>query len=243
MSIVALLFAGCGLRTGMLPDDVSDSDSAAPLGGIPSTASAAGGASTRVGSIGGDTPPASGGTSMTNSRSSSSFASGGATPAAGTRASGGTAAAPGFSWVMRDKLAGMAHPGTGAALDAALSYLAWKGISLLISLTTDPVDSATAQAHGITVLHLPIPDFTAPTQQQIVQFVAAASSMIANGGAVAVQCSAGMGRTGTMLACYFVSDGMAADQAIAHVRELRPGSVETEAQVQAVRDYAASLGR
>jgi atypical dual specificity phosphatase len=144
---------------------------------------------------------------------------------------------------MQDKLAGMEQPGTGAALDEALSYLAWKGISLLVSLTIDPVDSATAQAYGITVLHLPIPDFTAPTQQQIVQFVAAASSMIANGGAVAVQCGAGMGRTGTMLACYFVSDGMAADQAIAHVRELRPGSVETESQVQAVRDYAASLGR
>jgi atypical dual specificity phosphatase len=149
----------------------------------------------------------------------------------------------GFSWVIEDDLAAMAHPGTGDALDAALECLARKGIVLLVSLTTDPVDATTARAHGINVLHLPIDDFTAPTQQQIVQFVAEVRTTIADGGAVGVHCGAGIGRTGTMLAGYFVSDGMTADEAIAHIRELRPGSVETEAQEQAVRDYAASLDR
>jgi atypical dual specificity phosphatase len=144
---------------------------------------------------------------------------------------------------MEDSLAAMAHPGTGNALDAALECLSRKGIVLLVSLTTDAVDATSAHAHGINVVHLPIEDFTPPTQEQIVQFVAEVRTTIAEGGAVGVHCGAGMGRTGTMLACYFVSVGMSADEAIAHIRWLRPGSIETQAQEQAVRDYATSLGR
>jgi atypical dual specificity phosphatase len=59
---------------------------------------------------------------------------------------------------------------------------------------------------------------------------------------VAVHCGGGLGRTGTLLACYLVSaEGLPADAAIARVRAARPGSVETEDQEQAVRRYAERL--
>ena len=56
--------------------------------------------------------------------------------------------------------------------------------------------------------------------------------------AVSVHCFRGRGRTGTMLACYFVKfENLTADEAIKKVRELRPGSVETKDQEDLVRDF------
>lgn len=56
--------------------------------------------------------------------------------------------------------------------------------------------------------------------------------------AVAVHCALGFGRTGTMLACYLVKErGLAAGDAIAEVRRLRPGSIETYEQEKAVFQF------
>lgn len=56
--------------------------------------------------------------------------------------------------------------------------------------------------------------------------------------AVAVHCILGLGRTGTMLACYLVKDkGLAPADAIAEIRRLRPGSIETYEQEKAVFQF------
>jgi atypical dual specificity phosphatase len=55
---------------------------------------------------------------------------------------------------------------------------------------------------------------------------------------VAVHCGAGLGRTGTVLAAYLVAGGEEARAALARVRELRPGSVETADQERAIEAYA-----
>jgi len=54
-----------------------------------------------------------------------------------------------------------------------------------------------------------------------------------------VSCYAGIGRTGTVLACYLVHRGEEPAEAIIRVRRLRPGSIETPEQETAVRQYAA----
>jgi atypical dual specificity phosphatase len=46
-----------------------------------------------------------------------------------------------------------------------------------------------------------------------------------------------------MIACYLVSTGYSADQAIDEVRRRRPGSVQTRSQELAIARYAAELGR
>lgn len=48
---------------------------------------------------------------------------------------------------------------------------------------------------------------------------------------------AGLGRSGTMAAAYLVATGTSADEAIAILRELRPGSIETAEQEAAVRRF------
>ena len=60
---------------------------------------------------------------------------------------------------------------------------------------------------------------------------------------VVVHCGAGLGRTGVVLACYFVNKGLSAQNAIARVRRLRPGSIETEDQADAVLDFARRKAR
>ncbi|MGI5819927.1 MAG: dual specificity protein phosphatase family protein [Armatimonadota bacterium] len=57
------------------------------------------------------------------------------------------------------------------------------------------------------------------------------------GCAVGVHCLAGLGRTGTLIACYLVTRGLSAEDAIAQVRRARPGSVQTELQEKAVERW------
>ena len=58
---------------------------------------------------------------------------------------------------------------------------------------------------------------------------------------VAVHCGAGLGRTGTVVAAYFVTRGLGPREAIVKVRDLRPGSIETVEQERAVEAFARRL--
>ena len=76
---------------------------------------------------------------------------------------------------------------------------------------------------------------------EVVQLIEAVSSA-EGGGAVGIHCAMGCGRTGTMLACYLVSqEGYSADDAIEETRRRRKGSIENKRQEQAVRDYEKQL--
>ncbi len=147
----------------------------------------------------------------------------------------------GFSWVVDGKLAGMPMLGRLQALALDIAFLDQQSVDLLVSLTIEAVPKSTLAARGIDALHLPVRDFTAPTQEQMLVFVREVAARHAVGESVGVHCTAGLGRSGTMLAAYFVSTGMNAEQAIAHIRELRPGSVETKSQEDAIAEFAVTL--
>jgi len=143
-----------------------------------------------------------------------------------------------FSWVVDNQLAGMAHPGHGETAEFAYDYLAEKDVSLLVSLTEQAPTGDGLVSHGIAHHHLPVVDYTAPTLGQLDRFVGLAATELLEGGRVAVHCASGHGRTGTFLAAWFVAVGMTADEAIAHVRTLRPGSIETSEQLAVIAEYA-----
>jgi atypical dual specificity phosphatase len=94
---------------------------------------------------------------------------------------------------------------------------------------------------GLMAVHVPVPDLTAPTGPQFDVVLDAIHRAKKSGLGAAVHCVAGLGRTGTVLAGYFVSTGLSADDAIRKVRHLRPGSIETGEQERAVRELAQRL--
>ena len=143
----------------------------------------------------------------------------------------------GFSWVLDYELAGMPNLGSRRDLTEDLAYLRAQGIQVLISLTVAGTDPEIAADYGIEVVHIPVVDFTAPTPLQIRTMVATVNRARADFQAVGIHCTGGKGRTGTMLAAYFVAEGATGQEAITKIREIRPGSIETASQEQAVLNY------
>jgi atypical dual specificity phosphatase len=148
----------------------------------------------------------------------------------------------GFSWVIPNELAGMGRPGLWD-LEADLAFLKEQGVGAIVSLTESPLDGPSTTDAGMAVLHLPIEDMSAPSQEEIARFVRFVKERTAEGIPVAVHCLAGRGRTGTMLACFLVRRGRSAAEAIHEVRSLRPGSIETADQEAAIHIYGLSLER
>ena len=138
-------------------------------------------------------------------------------------------------WLVADQVLGCAYP----RRDVALAALSEQGISLLVNLHERAHSAERLQAHGLTSVHVPIKDFSAPSIDQLEQGIAVIEEALSQGQRVAVHCGGGLGRTGTLLACYLVHEGASADDAIERVRNLRPGSIETKAQVDAIHTFAA----
>ena len=107
-----------------------------------------------------------------------------------------------------------------------------------MSLTEDRPRRDWADDAGLLVFHEPLEDMEAPTQEQLDRIVSAMSRAMDLNKGVAVHCGAGLGRTGVVLAAYFVAQGATAPNAIARIRRLRPGSIETDEQAEAIEHYA-----
>lgn len=147
----------------------------------------------------------------------------------------GQASPEAITWIEPGRLAAARYPRD----DPALATLASLGVVLLVNLHTRPHPPVALARYGLTELHLPTRDFTPPAPADLAAGVAAIEAALAAGQPVAVHCGAGLGRTGTLLACVLTRHGLTAAAAIAQVRALRPGSVETPAQVAAVTAFAA----
>jgi atypical dual specificity phosphatase len=140
----------------------------------------------------------------------------------------------GFSWIEKPHLGALARP-------SSLEDFAWlreQGIEVLVSLTEDKPRRDWAEDAGMLIFHEPLEDMEAPTQEQLDRAVSAILRALEQNMGVAVHCGAGLGRTGVVVASYFVARGLSAENAVARIRRMRPGSVETEEQAAAVEEFA-----
>lgn len=144
-----------------------------------------------------------------------------------------------FYWVIDGQLAGCSRPGGhGPTIAEDLAILHKHGIHSVLTLTETPVLAHELEAAGLESLHLPVDDFYAPTTQQMLQALAFIDSSLAENMPVAVHCLAGQGRTGTILAAWLLRSGLSADDAIAEIRALAPGAIESVPQVAALHRWA-----
>ena len=140
-----------------------------------------------------------------------------------------------FSWIIEGTLAGAQGPTS----TRDITFLKLQEIASVIRMEENTISTEPWQ---MIELYEPVPDFAAPDLDQIDRMVKFIEAEIENWERpVVVTCAAGIGRTGTILACYFASVGYAAQRAIDYVRQLRPGSIQTPEQEQAVHDYADYL--
>jgi atypical dual specificity phosphatase len=144
-----------------------------------------------------------------------------------------------FSWVVENKLAGSARPGKFGKTDIYkdLDLLFEAGIRAILSVMVEDLPEAETDGR-FQYLHLPVYGFTPPTPEQMIQALEFIEANNAENRPVLVHCAEGVGRTGTVLACYFVAQGYQPTEAIRFLRKLRPNSVEHSSQMDAIYTFA-----
>lgn len=94
-------------------------------------------------------------------------------------------------------------------------------------------------ARGILWLHLPIVDFSTPTEFFELKWLKHGWTIreaLRDGLNVLIHCRGGMGRAGMMAARLLVELGVGPEEAIRSVRRVRSGAIETAAQLRLVRE-------
>ena len=141
-----------------------------------------------------------------------------------------------FTWLIDGRVGGCDY-----VSDRDAGEIEELGVKAVLSLTgRSPF--ADGAPDGIVHLHLPFVDMAAPSIEQLEEAVGFIRANVEAGRPTLVHCIAGLGRTGTVLACYLVSQGVPPAEAIHRVRAVRPGSIETRGQELSVKLYGDRPG-
>jgi len=134
-------------------------------------------------------------------------------------------------------------------LDADLDrILAFKPSALVTLMEADELESVEVPpsrladevfSRGIDWHHLPIRDVDVPDESWERLWLLSGPRLraqLATGGRIVLHCRGGLGRTGTIAGRLLVELGVDPEEAIRDIRDARPGSIETAAQEEYVRD-------
>ena len=143
-----------------------------------------------------------------------------------------------FSWIIENKLAGSAIPTSIDEVQWAIE----QGVKSIVTIREDPLDDDWVK--DVNYLHVSSNDMGVPEFADLTYAVDFIHRRITNSEPVMVHCLAGMGRTGTILACYLIKyQKMSANEATEKVREERPGSIQSYPQEEIIFRFEKFLKR
>jgi len=143
-----------------------------------------------------------------------------------------------FSWIIENKLAGSAIPTSIDEVQWAIE----QGVKSIVTIREDPLDDDWVK--DVNYLHVSSNDMGVPEFADLTFAVDFIHRRITNNEPVMVHCLAGMGRTGTILACYLIKyQKMSANEATEKVREKRPGSIQSYPQEEIIFRFEKFLKR
>ena len=167
-----------------------------------------------------------------------------------------TSPIPNSYWLIDEQLLAGEYPGSYDDDEARrkLEAILAAGIRSFVDLTetTDPLEPYEpilrdlAASVGLVVRYqrFAIRDMSVPTREVMETIVATIEAELAAGRPVYFHCWGGIGRTGTVAACWLVGQGQSCDEALERLKELRAptpnGRIEspqTEVQMAFVRSW------
>lgn len=113
-----------------------------------------------------------------------------------------------------------------------------EGVTADISLEEDRLDTPFGLQY---YLWLSVPDHTPPAYKQLLIGARFLKNLVDNGEKVYVHCKRGHGRSPTLVAAYFMLEGLSASRAIKKVREKRAIHLK-RTQMKALRDFQDAIG-
>lgn len=117
-------------------------------------------------------------------------------------------------------------------------WLKQRGIRTIVNLREEATESEFfARQAQLEYCYLSVVDWELPSFEQVERFL----EVVNQSAPVLVHCAAGVGRTGTFVACYRVSQGMAAEEALelTNAETPLPGVTMNQIQRDFVRDFAS----
>lgn len=156
-----------------------------------------------------------------------------------------------FSWVINNGLAGSGLPLTFEQF----KWLVNHGIGTIVTVREVPLPSHwftladkessnpnSEKPPKVNYLHLRVEDYHSPTVHEIDSTVKFIENEIKSNRPVLVHCAAGKGRTGTILGAYLLrNENIGAKDAITRIRNIRPGSIQTDSQEKSLYEYEKYL--
>ena len=141
-----------------------------------------------------------------------------------------------FSWLIEGKLAGSAIPTSFEEI----KWLVDGGVKSIVTVREESLDDDWIK--NINYLHIHSNDMGVPEFEDLIKAVDFIHQRITNNEPVMVHCLAGLGRTGTILACYLIKyQKLSADDSIQKVRESRPGSIQSFPQEEIIFQFEKAV--